>query len=79
SDICKDDKTLKALPTRDAVIPMLAVKMLSINSNKTVSELLFDLPYRYTASSKIDDFASEKIQEILKSILAGESDLLDKI
>ncbi|ALK94719.1 phosphomannomutase [Francisella tularensis] len=79
SDICKDDKTLKALPTRDAVIPMLAVMMLSINSNKTVSELLFDLPSRYTASSKIDDFASEKSQEILKSILAGESDLLDKI
>ncbi|RZP30534.1 hypothetical protein EXW66_09895, partial [Francisella tularensis subsp. holarctica] len=36
-------------------------------------------PSRYTASSKIDDFASEKSQEILKSILAGESDLLDKI
>ncbi|QWU98898.1 phosphomannomutase [Francisella salimarina] len=79
SDISRDGKVLKALATRDAVIPMLAVMMLSINANKTVSELLFDLPSRYTASSKIDDFATEKSQEILKSILAGESDLLDKV
>lgn len=78
-DICIENATLKALPTRDAVIPMLAVLMLSIDSNKTVSELLFDLPTRYTASSKVDDFAIEKSQEILKSILAGESKLLDQI
>ncbi|ORM38600.1 phosphomannomutase [Francisella endosymbiont of Ornithodoros moubata] len=79
SDISRDGKELKALATRDAVIPMLAVIMLSIDSNKTISELLFDLPPRYTASSKIDDFATEKSQEILKSILASESDLLDKV
>ncbi|QIW09674.1 phosphomannomutase [Francisella sp. LA112445] len=78
-DICLKSATLKALPTRDAVIPMLAVLMLSIDSNKTISELLFDLPARYTASSKIDDFATEKSQEILKLILAGESKLLDQI
>lgn len=78
-DICIESATLKALPTRDAVIPMLAVLMLSIESNKTISELLFDLPARYTASSKVDDFATEKSQEILKLILAGESKLLDQI
>ncbi|MED7820029.1 MULTISPECIES: phosphomannomutase [unclassified Francisella] len=78
-DVCFKNATLKALPTRDAVIPMLAVLMLSVDSNKAISELLFDLPARYTASSKIDDFATEKSQEILKSILAGKSDLLDKI
>ncbi|ASG68511.1 phosphomannomutase [Francisella halioticida] len=78
-DICIKNATLKALPSRDAVIPMLAVLMLSVNSDKTISELQFDLPARYTASSKIDDFATEKSQDILKSILAGESDLLDKI
>nr|WP_145951720.1 phosphomannomutase [Francisella uliginis] len=78
-DVCLKNATLKALPTRDAVIPMLAVLMLSVDSNKTISELLFDLPERYTASSKIDDFATEKSQEILKSILAGKSDLLDKV
>ncbi|WP_150468042.1 phosphomannomutase [Francisella sp. SYW-9] len=78
-DICLKDTTLKALPTRDAVIPMLAVLMLSIVSNKTISELLFDLPARYTASSKVDDFATEKSNEILKTILAGESKLLDQI
>lgn len=34
SDISRDDKVLKALATRDAVIPMLAVMMLSIDANK---------------------------------------------
>lgn len=79
SDISIAGKILKALATRDAVIPMLAVMMLAINSSKKVSELLLDLPSRYTASSKIDDFATEKSQEILKSILAGESKLLDQV
>ncbi|MED7789181.1 phosphomannomutase [Francisella sp. 19X1-34] len=78
-DICIENSTLKALPTRDAVIPMLAVLMLSIDSNKTISELLFDLPARYTASSKVDDFATEKSHEILEAILAGKSKLLEQI
>lgn len=78
-DITMNGKILKALPTRDAVIPMLAVLMLSISSNKSISELLLDLPSRYTASSKIDNFATEKSQQILASILKGDSDLLDKI
>lgn len=79
SDISRDGKVLKSLATRDAVIPMLAVVMLTIKSNKKVSELLQDLPSCYTASSKIDDFATEKSQEILKSVLAGKSKLLDQI
>ncbi|AXA33408.1 phosphomannomutase [Francisella adeliensis] len=74
-----DGNKITALPTRDAVLPILAVILMSIEKQCTISELLADLPARYTASSKIDDFATEKSQEILKLILVGESDLLDKI
>lgn len=77
--VSADGNKITALPTRDAVLPILAFILMSVEKQCTISELLADLPARYTASSKIDDFATEKSQEILKLILAGESDLLDKI
>jgi phosphomannomutase len=77
--ISANGNKMTALPTRDAVLPILAVILMSVEGDCTISELLAELPTRYTASSKIDDFATEDSQEILKAILAGESDLLDNI
>ena len=80
NDVClANGKKMKALPTRDAVLPILAVILMSVEADCSVSKLLEGLPTRYTASSKIDDFATEKSQEILKAILDGKSHLLDKI
>lgn len=43
-------KVLKALPTRDAALPVVAILRHSIEKGKTISSLVADLPHRYTAS-----------------------------
>ncbi|MDP6634441.1 MAG: phosphomannomutase [Phycisphaerae bacterium] len=59
SDITNDGKTLSALPTRDAVLPIVSVILLSIREGKTISQLLGDLPQRFTASNRLKEFPTE--------------------
>jgi len=53
SDFSIAGKELRALPTRDAVLPVLAIILLSIKVRKPISALLADLPQRFTASDRI--------------------------
>jgi len=57
---------LRALPTRDAVLPVLAIILLSIKERKPISALLAELPQRFTASDRIQDFPTEKSAKILE-------------
>ena len=66
SDIKKDDRILKALPTRDAVIVLLSILAMSKKEGKTISDLVTSLPQRYTASDKLKNFPAEKSEAILK-------------
>jgi phosphomannomutase len=66
--LATDIGCLKALPTRDAVIAILSVLMLSVSENKTILTLVSELPPRYTESSKIDDFPNSLSTDILESI-----------
>jgi phosphomannomutase len=59
-------RTLRALPTRDAVLPMLSIILLSIRGGKAISALLDDLPQRFTASDRIQDFPTEESRKILE-------------
>lgn len=61
SDITFNGKLLKALPTRDALLPALIL----LAQPKNVSELLAKLPQRFTASDRIKDFAREKSLQII--------------
>jgi phosphomannomutase len=65
SDLTVFGKQLRALPTRDAVLPVLAIILLSIKMNKPISALLADLPQRFTASDRIQDFPTEESRKIL--------------
>jgi phosphomannomutase len=53
SDIHKDGATLTALPTRDAVLPMLALLALATLKDCPLSQLARELPARFTASDRI--------------------------
>jgi phosphomannomutase len=53
TDISNDCAILTALPTRDAVLPMLALLMLSGLKARSLSQLADDLPSRFTASDRI--------------------------
>lgn len=69
SDVQIDQVRLTALPTRDAVLPALAV--LALAGQGTVSALLDALPKRYTASDRITNFATEKSKELLAQAAAA--------
>jgi phosphomannomutase len=69
SDVQVDQVRLTALPTRDAVLPALAV--LALAGQGTVSALLDTLPKRYTASDRITNFETEKSKELLAQAAAA--------
>jgi phosphomannomutase len=59
-------KALQALPTRDAVLPILSIILLSLKERKTISALQSDLPQRFTASDRIQDFPTEESRKIIE-------------
>ncbi len=61
-------KSLRALPTRDAVLPVLAIILLSIQERKPISVLLKDLPQRFTASDRIQGFPTDESSKIMKQL-----------
>ncbi|WP_203344874.1 phosphomannomutase [Vibrio fluvialis] len=63
SDVEINGKTLKALPTRDAVLP--ALMLLSAAQNSAIAQLVNDLPQRFSHSDRIQSFATEKSLAIL--------------
>jgi phosphomannomutase len=71
SDFPIDGNKLRALPTRDAVLPMLAIILLSIKERKPISALLADLPQRFTASDRIQDFPIVESRKILERFKEG--------
>lgn len=74
SDWNIEQETLKALPTRDAALPLIAVMLLAEKEDKTISELIkTSLPERYTHADVIDDKTSgcEKYTAEMGKIIIG--------
>ncbi len=67
---------LGPLPTRDAVLPVLCILLLSLREGVSVSGLLAGLPACYTASGRIPDFPTEESAQILARFSRG-SDVAD--
>lgn len=72
SDLYVDGKTLEALPTRDAVILHIALLAAAKAKGCKVSELVKDLPPRFTASNRLKEFPTEKAQEKLAQFYSGD-------
>ena len=72
SNVTFNGKVLKALPTRDALLPALVL----LAQPKRVSELLAKLPQRFTASDRIKDFAKEKSLKLIHSFKNDASHFL---
>jgi len=58
SDVVGERARLLALPTRDAVLPIIAV--LQAAQGRSVSQLVAELPRRVTFSDRIADFAAQR-------------------
>ncbi|WP_194091595.1 phosphomannomutase [Vibrio hibernica] len=77
SDVKMNGKVLKALPTRDAVLP--ALLLLSAARETGIAELVNALEPRYTDSDRIQNFATEKSHEIIVKALGQEQRLINTL
>lgn len=64
---------MKPLPTRDAVLPALAILAAAREKNCPISELLNALPKRFTASDRLQNFPNEQSQNLIDSILKNSN------
>jgi phosphomannomutase len=65
SPIMHQGKTLQSLPTRDAVLPALAVLAAAREAGVTVSTLVKALPARYTASDRLQNIPTSTSKHLL--------------
>lgn len=62
------DKELPALPTRDAVLPVLSIALLSIQEGVSISTLVSRMPQRFTMSDRIQNFPTEESAKIIERL-----------
>ncbi len=67
SDFSISGRTLSALPTRDALLPILCALQAAVINNVTLSQLFGALPKRYTQAGLIDNFPVAISQELIKN------------
>jgi Phosphomannomutase len=65
SPLTRDGRTLAPLPTRDAILPMLTVLTAAKERRTPLAALLADLPPRFTASDRLQDFPTALSQRYL--------------
>ena len=66
SELILDGAPLPALPTRDAVLPIVVALVSAIRSGRRMSELFATLPRRFTQAGLIDDFPVQVSQRIVQ-------------
>jgi len=72
TELQKDGRRLQPLPTRDAVLPMLALLAQARERGVRLSDLPASLPARFTASDRLPAFATEKSRQLLETLAASE-------
>jgi phosphomannomutase len=60
---------LQALPTRDALLPIIAVLSAVVARQTTLHDMVSDLPARYTYSDRIKDVPKEYSQALIERLL----------
>lgn len=77
TDIMVNGKSLSSLPTRDAVLP--AIILLAMSNEKGISELVRQLPKRYTYSDRIQNFPPHRSRTIISNGIDDPNQLIKKL
>lgn len=80
TDVEREGRTLAALPTRDAVLPMVAVLANAHFQGLTLTQLQAQLPERYTYSERLQDYPTADSQALLARLQEGsEGEVLGRL
>jgi phosphomannomutase len=71
----RSGRVLEALPTRDAVLPMLALLALANERNVPLSGLAASLPKRFTASDRIKNFSTENSRTLIANLACSRAEV----
>lgn len=72
TDLELGGRRLSALPTRDAVLPIICCLALAGREKKSVSVLVAELPRRYTYADKLTGISMEKSREIINKLSSNK-------
>jgi phosphomannomutase len=75
SDTMINNKALKALPTRDAVLPAIMLLAASIKKGN-ISSLVTEVSQRFSASDRVKNFATAKSQQLISDYKSDPSQLI---
>ena len=78
SNIERNGQTLQALPTRDAVLPILSILAGAREQGCPVSGLVTALPPRYTASDRLKNFPTDLSREKI-AVLAASNQAIERL
>ncbi len=70
TDVERCGRKLSALPTRDAVLPMVALLCMARERGCRLSALLDDFPKRFTASDRLQEFPTVQSQKLILRLQA---------
>lgn len=70
--VAVEGRTLDALPTRDAVLPILSVLVDARRRGVTLSALQAQLPERYTFSERLQDYPTAQSRMLIAHLEQGE-------
>ena len=73
----KAGRVLAALPTRDAVLPILALLAMAREQGVPLSRLPAELPPRFTASDRLQDFPVADSRRLIERLAASHEALRD--
>lgn len=80
TDIAHEGQRLTALPTRDAVLPMIAVLVEAQRKGMTLATLQATLPARYTFSERLQDYPTDLSKVLLSRLQQGtEAEILARL
>ncbi|MFA7593667.1 MAG: phosphomannomutase [Thiohalobacteraceae bacterium] len=75
----RDGRRLSALPTRDAVLPILALLVEVHARGIPLSALGADLPPRFTASDRLQDYPTERSRALIEALNAGGTVAMERL
>jgi phosphomannomutase len=79
SDIVRDGRTLTALPTRDALLPILGVLFSAQETGLSLPELFAQLPPRFSRAALLRNFSRASGQRIVELLTARDADGMERI
>jgi phosphomannomutase len=77
SDITRKGKMLKALPTRDAALPLIAALAFAGEKESTLLDLFSQLPPRFSQAALIDNFPQDDSRALIRRFSPENPEIIE--